>query len=334
MGIKILKPGLFTIVQDKGRFGYQHLGFSGSGAMDQFSYNLGRKLIGNSGPSLEFTIIGPTLTFTQANTFVITGGQFNAKLNDINISNNNVLLANKGDVLEFGPAIKGARGYIFFGHPLDIEMVAGSYSTHTRSKIGGFNGRALKKDDHIQVVQNSNFKVNLGKTSDYDAIEQDNIIHIIEGPQVNAFSHEKRKTLVESVYKISDQSDRMGYRLIGDNIPPDNGADIISEPVGLGSIQVPNDGNPIILLNDKQTVGGYTKIATVSQLDLKKLAQFKPGDVIQFKWISVDEANAMLKNFNQQFEEKLESVTKAPIFNMHSMRATSKKLAKLIEEEK
>ena len=102
MGIKILKPGLFTTVQDKGRFGYQHLGFSGSGAMDQFSYNLGRKLIGNSGPSLEFTIIGPTLTFTQANTFVITGGQFNAKLNDINISNNNVLLANKGDVLEFG----------------------------------------------------------------------------------------------------------------------------------------------------------------------------------------------------------------------------------------
>ena len=145
MGIKILKPGLFTTVQDKGRFGYQHLGFSGSGAMDQFSYNLGRKLIGNSGPSLEFTIIGPTLTFTQANTFVITGGQFNAKLNDINISNNNVLLANKGDVLEFGPPIKGARGYIFFGHPLDIEMVVGSYSTHTRSKIGGFNGRALKK---------------------------------------------------------------------------------------------------------------------------------------------------------------------------------------------
>ena len=83
MGIKILKPGLFTTVQDKGRFGYQHLGFSGSGAMDQFSYNLGRKLIGNSGPSLEFTIIGPTLTFTQANTFVITGGQFNAKLNFI-----------------------------------------------------------------------------------------------------------------------------------------------------------------------------------------------------------------------------------------------------------
>ena len=154
--------------------------------MDQFSYNLGRKLIGNSGPSLEFTIIGPTLTFTQANTFVITGGQFNAKLNDINISNNNVLLANKGDVLEFGP-VKGARGYIFFGHPLDIEMVAGSYSTHTIKRRESF-----EKDDHIQVVQNSNFKVNLGKTSDYDAIEQDNIIHIIEGPQVNAFSHEKK----------------------------------------------------------------------------------------------------------------------------------------------
>lgn len=333
MGIKIIKPGLFTTVQDKGRFGFQHLGFSGSGAMDQFSYDLGRQLIANDGPSLEFTIIGPTIQFNQNNTFVLTGGQFNAKLNNAKITNNSVVLANKGDILELGLVIRGARGYIFFGHSLDIEKVADSYSTHTRSGVGGFYGRTLKKDDHIQVVQNSNYKVNLGKSIDYDAVEQDNIIHIIEGPQVDAFSEEKRKNLVESEYKISDQSDRMGYRLIGNQIPPENGADIISEPVGLGSIQVPNDGNPIILLNDKQTVGGYTKIATVSQLDLKKLAQFKPGDMIQFKWTSVDEANEMLQSFNQKFSDKLDSVTNAPIFNMHSMRPTSQKLAKLIEEE-
>lgn len=333
MGIKIIKPGLFTTVQDKGRFGYQHLGFSSAGAMDVYSFEIGQALIHNNGPSLEYTVIGPTIQFTSNNTFVLTGGQFGAKLNNQNIDNNSVILANKGDLLEIGASIKGARGYIFFGNPLDIEQVAGSYSTHTRSKVGGYQGRTLKKNDIINISQNDNYKSNLGKTIDYEAVPEDNIIHIIEGPQIDAFSIEKKNRLVESEYKISDQSDRMGYRLLGETVPPDNGADIISEPVGLGSIQVPNDGNPIILLNDKQTVGGYTKIATVSQLDLKKLAQFKPGNTIQFQWISVKEASEKLHDFDEHFNNLLNSIETQPIFSMQSIRNTSHKISKIIEEE-
>lgn len=333
MSIKIIKPGLFTTVQDLGRYGYQHLGFSSAGAMDQNSFKVGQALINNDGPSLEFTVIGPTIEFKEDNTFVITGGKFNAKLNQQEVALNTVLFAAKGDKLEIGSAVEGARGYLFFGRPLDIIEVAESYSTHTRSQIGGYKGRTLKKNDVIEVKSNDTYKSNLGKTLDYDAIPEDNIIHILEGPQFEAFSKEKRNLLVEGEYKISDQSDRMGYRLNGDNIAPEEGADIISEPVALGSIQVPNDGNPIILLNDKQTVGGYTKIATVSQLDLNKLAQFKPGNQIQFKWISIEDANQNLQKFDEHFNMLLNSIEKEPIYNIQSMRPTSHKLAKIIEEE-
>ncbi|MGA4513540.1 biotin-dependent carboxyltransferase family protein [Staphylococcus caledonicus] len=333
MSIKIIKPGLFTTVQDKGRYGYQHLGFSSAGAMDKYSYEVGQTLINNQGPNLEYTIIGPTIQFDKNNTIVLTGGQFNAKLNNQKISQNTVIFVSQGDQLEIGNAVEGARGYIFFGQPLDIDKVADSYSTHTRSMIGGFKGRLLKKNDVINIVPNDNFKLNLGKTLEYDAIAQDNIIHIIEGPQAQAFSEEKKTTLVQGEYNISDKSDRMGYRLIGDNIAPENSADIISEPVALGSIQVPNDGNPIILLNDKQTVGGYTKIATVSQLDLRKLAQFKPGDTIQFEWISMNDANQELQQFTKEFNEQLESVSSHPIYNIEWLRPTSNKLARIIEEE-
>ncbi|PTE72588.1 biotin-dependent carboxyltransferase family protein [Staphylococcus devriesei] len=333
MSIKIIKPGLFTTVQDKGRFGYQHLGFSSAGAMDRYSYEVGQALINNQGPSLEYTIIGPTLQFNENNTVVLTGGQFNAKLNKRKVPQNTVIFVSQGDQLEIGNAIEGARGYIFFGQPLDIEQVADSYSTHTRSMVGGFKGRPLKKNDVINIIPNDNFKLNLGKSSAYNAVAEDNIIHIIKGPQAQAFSEEKQRTLVKEEYSISDKSDRMGYRLIGDNIAPENSADIISEPVALGSIQVPNDGNPIILLNDKQTVGGYTKIATVSQLDLRKLAQFKPGDTIQFEWISINDANQELLQFSKEFNELLESIASRPTYNIEWLRPTSNKLARIIEEE-
>ncbi|MDU1613750.1 MAG: allophanate hydrolase, partial [Staphylococcus epidermidis] len=201
--------------------------------------------------------------------------------------------------LDIGQITEGARGYIVFGHPLKINKVAQSYSTHVRSGMGGFKGRALKKYDVIATQVNHNYKTNLGKT-----------------------------------IEISDQSDRMGYRLKGNTVAPKNSADIISEPVALGSIQVPNDGNPIILLNDKQTIGGYTKIATVTQLDLRKLAQMKPGDIIQFKWITVEEASKKLKEFNTKFEQLLKRFDEQPLFNLNQLRHTSNKIAEIIKEDR
>lgn len=126
----------------------------------------------------------------------------------------------------------------------------------------------------------------------------------------------------------------MGYRLKGNTVAPKNSADIISEPVALGSIQVPNDGNPIILLNDKQTIGGYTKIATVTQLDLRKLAQMKPGDIIQFEWVTVEEASKKLKEFKSKFEQLLKRFDEQPLFNLNHIRHTSNKIAEIIKEDR
>ena len=323
MSIKILKPGLFTTVQDIGRKGYMNVGFSEAGALDQHHYQIASHLIGNNGPALEFTIIGPTIQFLQENSFTIAGGRFNATLNGDAIESQIIYGVKPGDILEIGNAITGARGYITFGQPLDIPLIADSYSTHTRSKMGGYKGRSLKKDDVIQTIEHPSYKKNIGRASQINLANKDNVIHIIEGPQIASFSEEAKSKLTENEYVISEMSDRMGFRLKGENIAPEE----------LGSIQVPNDGNPIILLNDKQTVGGYTKIATVTQLGLNLLVQFQPGESIRFKWISVEEAINETNQFNKQFKEELMKINSQPLYDMKSMRRTSRKLANLMKGE-
>ena len=333
MSIKILKPGLFTTVQDIGRKGYMNVGFSEAGALDLNHYQIASHLIGNDGPALEFTIIGPSIQFLKENSFTIAGGRFNALLNGEAIESQIIYGVKPGDILEIGNAIKGARGYITFGQPLDIPIIADSYSTHTRSNMGGYKGRSLKKDDIIQTNDDPSYKNNIGRASQINLANKDNVIHIIEGPQIESFSQDAKAKLTDNEYVISEMSDRMGFRLKGENIAPEESADIISEPVALGSIQVPNDGNPIILLNDKQTVGGYTKIATVTQLGLNQLVQFQPGESIRFKWISVEDAINESKQFNKQFQEELKKIKSQPLYDMKSMRRTSRKLANLMKGE-
>lgn len=332
MSIKILTPGLFSTVQDLGRVGYQDQGFSTAGALDTYALRIGYTLIGNEGPAIEFTIIGPTIQFLNDNTFVLTGGHFEATLNDQAISHQTVIFVEKGDELKIGSVVDGARGYILFGNPLEIPKVANSYSTHTRSKIGGYHGRALKSSDVITCQQNKMYTERIGLSCPVDTLNQE-LIHIIEGPQIERFSDEAKQKLVNENFKISEKSDRMGFRLQGENIAPIESADIISEPLALGSIQVPNDGNPIILLNDKQTVGGYTKIATVCAADLPILAQKKPNETIKFEWITVEAATEKLKQKEQEFNKKQKQVLKSPIFDISQLRMTSNRINKLLKGE-
>lgn len=334
MAIKIKQPGLFTTVQDEGRIGYQNLGFSIAGALDQYALKIGQQLIGNKGPALECTIMGPTIEFKANNTFVITGAPFNAQLNETSVPHQTVVQANKGDILKLNNVVEGARCYILFGKPLDIPQVANSYSTHTRSQIGGFKGRALKSGDYINCIENDFGHNTLGhKYNGQLVLDEEVTIHIVEGPQIDAFSATAQNELTTNTFTISDSSDRMGYRLKGPTISPEHSADIISEPVALGSIQVPNDGNPIILLNDKQTVGGYTKIANVCQADLNVLAQLKPGNKIQFKWITIEEATDKLIAQQEEFAKTLIAITETPQFEINEMRNTSSKIAKLLKGE-
>ncbi|OEK90316.1 allophanate hydrolase [Staphylococcus shinii] len=332
MSIKILTPGLFSTVQDLGRVGYQDQGFSTAGALDTYALRIGYTLIGNEGPAIEFTMIGPTIQFLNDNTFVLTGGHFEATLNDQAISHQTVIFVEKGDELKIGSVVDGARGYILFGNPLEIPKVANSYSTHTRSKIGGYHGRALKSSDVITCQQNKMYTERIGLSCPVDTLNQE-LIHIIEGPQIERFSDEAKQKLVNENFEISEKSDRMGFRLQGENIAPIESADIISEPLALGSIQVPNDGNPIILLNDKQTVGGYTKIATVCAADLPILAQKKPNETIKFEWITVEAATEKLKQKEQEFNKKQKQVLKSPIFDISQLRMTSNRINKLLKGE-
>lgn len=332
MSIKILNPGLFSTVQDLGRVGYQDQGFSTAGAIDTYALRIGYTLIGNNGPAIEFTIVGPTIQFLTDNTFVLTGGHFEATLNNQVISSQTVIFVKKGDELKIGSVVDGARGYILFGKPLDIQKVANSYSTHTRSKIGGYKGRALKSNDVITWQQNNMYAERIGLSCPVEAINQQ-VIHIIEGPQIESFSNEAKQKLVNEGFKISEKSDRMGFRLQGEKIAPIESADIISEPVALGSIQVPNDGNPIILLNDKQTVGGYTKIATVCAADLSLIAQKQPNETVKFEWITVEAATEKLHQKERELNEKQNQVLKAPIFDTSQMRKTSTRINKLLKGE-
>ncbi|WP_436854021.1 biotin-dependent carboxyltransferase family protein [Staphylococcus caeli] len=332
MSIKILNPGLFSTIQDEGRIGYQAQGFSTAGALDIYAFRLAQTLINNEGPAIECTMFGPTIQFLTDNTFVVTGAHFDTLLNEKPVKHQTVIAVKRGDILALNSATDGARAYITFGKPLDMPLVANSYSTHTHSKIGGYQGRALKSGDIIQTKILDSFAQNLGISSNAQVSVSDTV-HVIEGPQIDCFSDEAKEKLTSTTFKISEKSDRMGYRLQGPNIAPEESADIISEPVALGSIQVPDDGNPIILLNDKQTVGGYTKIATVCLADLDILAQKKPSETINFQWISVEQATERFKEKERLFVEKQEQVLKTPVYDLSQMRNTSTRLNKLLKGE-
>ncbi|NWK85597.1 biotin-dependent carboxyltransferase [Staphylococcus sp. GSSP0090] len=332
MSIKILTPGLFSTIQDEGRIGYQNQGFSTAGALDLYAYRLAQTLINNEGPVIEITIIGPSIQFLADNTFVVTGAHFDAYVNDEPISHQTVIKVQKGDKLKLNSAIHGARGYIAFGQPIDVPLVANSYATHTRSQIGGYKGRALRKGDVLAIQTNHRYLSQIGISSPIENYEQQTI-HIIEGPQIEQFSEEAKSKLTSGSFKISEKSDRMGFRLQGENIAPLNSADIISEPVALGSVQVPKDGNPIILLNDKQTVGGYTKIATVCAADLSLLAQKQPGETIKFQWQSIEEAVNALKQKEEHFSKKLKELVEKPIFDIKQLRPTASRIKNLLKGE-
>ncbi|WP_415409208.1 biotin-dependent carboxyltransferase family protein [Staphylococcus agnetis] len=334
MSIKILKPGLFTTIQDLGRFGHQEEGFSPAGVMDRPSFEILNALLNtNNQPSLEITMVGPTIQFLEQNLFAVTGAPFNMKLNGHTIPHQTVIKADQGDILEMGTAHEGVRAYIGFANPLNVPLVEGSAATHTRTSIGGHKGRVLKAKDIIHTMQHNIDYSLIGRSTDYQSFSpKGNLpIGIMDGPQLNAFSKRTIKEIENLKFTVSDSSDRMGYRLKGPSIKPSESADIISEPVALGSIQVPNDGNPIILLNDRQTVGGYTKIATVIDSDIVDVIQKRPGETIQFEWVTFNEANEILDRKNRKLQHAISQLQKQPKRYLNNIRPTQSKIKSVLK---
>jgi biotin-dependent carboxylase-like uncharacterized protein len=291
MSIEIVEPGSFTTVQDLGRNGYQKYGIPPSGAIDPYSLQMANLLVGNerSEAGLEATISGPTIEFAEETWFAIAGTGWAPRLNGSEIPLWRSIGTEKGDRLSFDEVDEGARAYIAIAGGIDVSTVLGSKSTNVRAEIGGFEGRALRKGDVLNTGDGND--VSSQEIPDRYQPELDfDDVRVILGPQDDHFSEGGINTLLDSTFTVQSDSDRMGIRFDGPSIEHSKGADIISEGTAGGSIQVPENGKPIALLGDRQTTGGYAKIATVIDADLPTLAQMRPADEASFREVSLETA--------------------------------------------
>jgi len=299
MSITVLNPGLLTTVQDQGRVGYQQFGVSVSGVMDPRAATVANMLVGNDDKEavLECTMMGPHLQFDKANCIAITGGDLMPTIDGKPVPNYTAIKVEAGQVLKFTMPKTGCRAFIAFAGGLDIPEVMGSRSTYMKAKIGGLEGRKLQKGDVIgfraptSELKNMNFR---SMASEF-VPRKEYTIRVVLGPQDDYFTDAGIQTFLSQVYTVTAEFDRMGCRLEGEAIAHKDGGDIISDGIAFGAIQVPSSGKPIIMLGDRQTTGGYTKIANVISVDFRILAQLKQGDKVRFEQVSVKFAqDAML----------------------------------------
>lgn len=341
--IKIIKPGLLTTVQDLGRYGYQQYGVTVSGVMDNISARLANILVGNDEGEglLEITMLGPEIEFLEAMVIAITGGDLFPILNNNAVAMGKSLLVKKGDKLAFKGIKNGCRSYIAFSGGIEVPIIMGSKSTFTRGNIGGYEGRALKAGDTLPI---GNHKVSLSSLVGNEIYEnlyeyKNNIeLRILLGPQEHAFTEKGLQTFLTNEYSVTNECDRMGYRLQGEKIEHEDGGDIISDGIAMGAIQVPSHGNPIIMMADRQTTGGYTKIGNIITVDLPKVAQAKAGDKIAFKEVTIEEAHHWLKelegkidSLKQQCRTKQKEVIKTREFHI---KVNGKPYEVMVEELK
>ncbi|MCP4181223.1 MAG: biotin-dependent carboxyltransferase family protein [bacterium] len=294
---KVIKPGLYSTIQDNGRYGYQQNGVVISGAMDQFAYKTGNIILGNNvnSASMEITMQGPELLALKTTVISICGANISPAVNGRPVGMWRTFQIEKDQMLTFGRPVNGIRAYISVSGGFDIPLTLNSTSTYVKGKIGGL-GRTLINGDILSSNTSANSKTGVGISRDYiPEYNLENKIRVICGPDLDSFTKEGIKTLFQSEYKITNSADRMGYRLEGPSIKHKNGADIISGAANTGTIQVPEDGKPIILMSDHQTTGGYTRIANVISVDIPLIAQRHPGQKICFEKISVEDAQTLYK---------------------------------------
>ena len=298
--LHLIEPGLLTTVQDRGRYGYQRYGVPVSGAMDEFALRMANVLVGNdqNAAALEITVQGPKIEFLAPTWIAVTGAHLSPTLDERAISLWESVQVHAGSVLAFGDPRDGMRAYLAVRGGIDVPVVMGSRSTYLKGRFGGLQGRALRKGDQLCTLPlgGSEFvPKRLPKNYTSPLYGGSHRLRVITGPQQDTFDRSALSAFLGSRYKVSSQSDRMGYALDGPKIEHRAGADIISDGNPPGAIQVPGDGVPRVLLADRGTTGGYTKIATVIASDLSKLAQALPGHAIAFRQVSLQEAQDALR---------------------------------------
>ncbi len=312
MRIIVENGGLLSTVQDLGRWGYQGKGMPVAGAMDRQSLRMGNILAGNDegAAALEITVLGPKAIVEGQGLVAVTGADLGFSVNGATAPTWEALPVSSGDVLTFsGPKGKGCRAYLCLSGGIDVPPVMGSRSTYLRAGLGGFEGRALKKGDSLQTGEALLVEAGSGFSCPETLRPSRNgeaPLGVLLGPQEKAFSAAGIETFLGSAYVISNEADRMGYRLEGPEIEHASEADIISDAIPLGSIQVPGGGRPICMLADGQTTGGYTKIAVLVSTDIGALAQRLPGQTVRFVSLSFDEAIALVREERKKVDALLD----------------------------
>ena len=292
MTIRVVKAGLFTTVQDRGRFGYAHLGISPAGAADALSLRIANLLVGNDeyAPALEMTLLGATLEFDEPGTVAVSGASCECKVGSNRIPTNSAIEIPPGSVLQCGAASDGARIYLAVRGGVDVPVVMGSASTDIRGRFGGCNGRRLQVGDVLPVADANRARPRRLRGSALEGTRNPGTIRVTSGAQRDWFSDEMYAQFLATTYAVSEQSDRAGLRLKGDAILTRETKQLLTDGIPLGAIQVPQDGQPIILFVDQQTTGGYPKIANVIAADMHRLGQLRPRDEFRFAEVSIPEA--------------------------------------------
>lgn len=297
--VEIISSGILSTIQDKGRFGYQGSGFQVSGCMDSRAFHDANVLVNNSENAavIEMLYMGISAIFHAHTYIALTGANMNAKLNGQSMATYKTYEVKEGDRLEMGSAVSGRYGYLAIAKGIEVPEVMGSRSTNLKCAIGGLDGRALRVGDRLQISEYNDFFPNL-YLKEMDAPEYPDCvkIHVILGPQDDYFTAKGIETFGTGTYKVTDESDRMGYRVDGPVIEAQGSVDILSDGIVFGSIQVPASGKPMVLMADRQTTGGYAKIGTVISADIYKLAQCMPGCEVRFIPIGMDEAEKLNKS--------------------------------------
>jgi biotin-dependent carboxylase-like uncharacterized protein len=317
-GLKILSPGLHTTVQDLGRIGFQHVGVPVSGALDGFGLRLANVLVGNPEgmAALEILVSGPSFEIAADTARLAVGGP-GASL-EIRGERPSAVGAGQSVTLRRGDAVQIALGrqsaccYVAVEGGIAVPSVLGSASTYVRAGLGGLHGRPLERGDFVPLAlagasPRAELRAPLPQVK-----SAEEPVRIVLGPQQNYFTAEALELLLNAEFRVSKDADRMGMRLDGRALRHKRGWDIVSDAIATGSIQVPGSGQPIILLADHQTTGGYPKIATVISADLPFLGRCRPGDRLRFVAVDPEEAEQLCREAEDDFATLVAAIEPAP----------------------
>ncbi|MDP9410428.1 MAG: biotin-dependent carboxyltransferase family protein [Actinomycetota bacterium] len=323
MAIRVKSPGLLTTVQDTGRFGEYAIGMPPSGAMDVFSYQVGNYLVGNEegAAGLEITYFGPELEFTEDTVIAVTGAEMPPKINGEEAPTWEALGVKSGDVLSFDYLRNGARSYLAVAGGIDVPLFMHSRSTYTLIGLGGYEGRALKEGDELGVGEAGDRSDRLGMAVADQQIprySRETELRVIIGLASYRLTEESMEEFLGTTWTVTPDADRVGYRYRGGELkfvereqPAGAGADqanVVDFGYPIGSIQVPGGVEPIVLMNDAVTGGGYATIGTVISADRDKLAQTKTNDKTRFRSVDLQEALAAREERRKQMAEIKEAL--------------------------